>query len=361
MGIAQSSEQIAYKTDLGTYYTGDSLQLLKSDIGNTLEGRVQLIHTSPPFPLNSKKSYGNLQGEEYREWFSGLADVFADLLTDDGSVVIEIGNAWEPGRPVQSLLHLESLIAFAKNEKAGFRLCQQFVCYNPARLPSPAEWVTVQRIRMTDSYTHLWWMSRTDFPKADNRRVLRPYSQSMKDLIRRKQYNAGKRPSEHSISETSFLTDHGGSIMPNFLELEPLDAERSLRLPNAFSISNTGSNDFYHRRCRELDITPHPARMPVGLAAFFIELLTDTDDIVFDPFAGSNSTGYAAEILGRKWISMEIKEDYARQAEIRFEDPEIKIAKSARTEMPKNGHQPSVVDEVEPLPHHTNGKRSVTN
>lgn len=97
-------------TPLGSFHLGDCVQMLNSDLGEQLRGRVQLIVTSPPFPLNNKKSYGNLVGDEYKAWFVGLAKTFSDLLTKDGSIVIELGNAWEPGCPVQSLLHFESLI-----------------------------------------------------------------------------------------------------------------------------------------------------------------------------------------------------------------------------------------------------------
>ena len=75
----------------------------------------------------------------------------------------------------------------------------------------PAQWVTVNPLRTVDSYTHVWWFSKTDYPKADNRKVLRPYSESMKSLLKRGSYNAGKRPSEHSIGEKSFLNDRGGA------------------------------------------------------------------------------------------------------------------------------------------------------
>ena len=120
-----------------------------------------------------------------------------------------------PGRPVQSLLHLESLLGFANHPEAGLRLCQEFICYNPARLPSPAQWVTVNRIRTVDSFTHIWWMAKSDYPKADNKRVLRPYSTSMKSLLKRRAYNAGQRPSQHTIGKSSFLVDNGGSIAHN--------------------------------------------------------------------------------------------------------------------------------------------------
>lgn len=304
---------------MGRYWHGEISQFLASDSGEQLKGNVNLILTSPPFPLNSKKSYGNLQGEDYLAWLAGLAPQLSALLTEDGSIVIELGNAWLPGRPVQSLLHLESLLAFVKHEVAGLRLCQQFVCYNPARLPGPAAWVTVARERLTDSFTHVWWMAKSDHPKADNRRVLRPYSASMRKLLQRQSYNAGKRPSQHQISENGFLTDHGGSIAQNFFEMEPLDDKRTVRLPNAFSFANTASTSRFLNTCRARGIEPHPARMPEGLAAFFVRFLTDPGDLVFDPFAGSNTTGYVAESLGRRWAVVDAKAEYAEQSKIRFE------------------------------------------
>src|SRR5690606_15730046 len=96
-----------YNTKLGTLLLGNSYEALKSGSLKKYEGKINLIITSPPFPLNNKKKYGNLNGEEYKEWFLSLAPLFEKLLTKDGSVVLEIGNAWEPNRPVQSLLHLE--------------------------------------------------------------------------------------------------------------------------------------------------------------------------------------------------------------------------------------------------------------
>ncbi|NLJ37178.1 MAG: site-specific DNA-methyltransferase [Candidatus Atribacteria bacterium] len=317
-------EGILYATDLGNYYLGDSQKILTSYLSDSLKGKVQLILTSPPFPLNNKKSYGNLNGDDYKEWFISFAEIFSPLLKEDGSIVIELGNAWEPKRPVQSLLHLESLLGFVNNPKANLRLCQEFICYNPSRLPSPAQWVTIERIRVVDSFTHIWWMSKSDCPKSDNRRILRPYSKEMKNLLKSKKYNPGKRPSEHDIGQTSFFKDNNGSIAHNVIELEPIIEKKELRLPkNVISIANTNSNDFFLRKCRERNIKPHPARMPLELATFFIEFLTDPGDLVLDPFAGSNTTGYCAQYLGRKWLSIEIHKKYAEQAIFRFEDPSI--------------------------------------
>jgi len=317
-------QKAIHRTRLGRLYVGDCEKLLAGPLGRRIEGKINLILTSPPYPLNRKKRYGNLSGDEYREWLVGLAPLFSRLLHPRGSIVMEMGNAWLSGRPVQSLLHLESLIDFIRAPRASLRLCQQFVCFNPSRLPSPAQWVTIKRIRVTDSFTHVWWMAKSDFPKANNRRVLRPYGFDMKQLLQRNSYNDGHRPSEHHISSKGFLRNNGGSIVPNVLELEPIDLSRDPRLPNAFSLANTGSNDFFSRTCRKRRIKPHPARMPAGLASFFIEFLTRPGDLVLDPFAGSNTSGFVAELHGRKWISIEESRSYLSQCRLRFEDPVLR-------------------------------------
>jgi len=313
-----------YSTKYGRQLLGDSLAIAEKQLGRYHKEKFQLIITSPPFPLNDKKRYGNLQGEDYLEWFTKLGPIFNELLTDDGSLIIEIGNSWEQGRPIQSLLHLECLLSLVRNSDSNLRLIQEFISYNPSRLPSPAQWVTVDRIRTVDSYTHVWWMSKSDFPKADNSKVLRPYSKAMKQLIKTKKFNSGKRPSEHKISLNAFTKDNGGSIAHNLFEIDPIELDRDVRLPHSvLRFSNTNSNDYFLRKCREKGITPHPARMHPGLIGFFIEFLTDENDLILDPFSGSNTTGYIAEKLKRKWISIEINEDYAYESIIRFGDPEL--------------------------------------
>ena len=288
----------AYRTELGVMLHGRSEEILKTH-SHELKGKVQLIFTSPPFPLNKKKRYDNYRGEQYFLWLSSYASIFRSLLTDDGSIVIELGNAWEPGQPLMSTLALESLLAFLR--AGNLNLCQQFVCHNPARLPSPAAWVTVRRERLTDSYTNLWWMARTPRPKANNRNVLQPYSEAMKQLIERQSYNTKKRPSDHSISAKSFLKDHGGSIPSNVLQF-----------------SNTSSRDDYLTFCRAKKLRPHPARMAIGLPEFFIRFLTSPGDIVLDPFGGSNTTGAAAESLQRRWITIETEASYVLGSKGRF-------------------------------------------
>lgn len=289
-----------YRTGSGSMYQARIEDMLGSGLGRDLEGQVQLIFTSPPFPLNRKKRYGNRLGDEYRAWLTGLAGHFTKLLTATGSIVIEMGNAWEPGRPTMSTLALRTLLDFL--DAGDLHLCQQFICHNPARLPSPAQWVTIERIRVKDSFTHLWWMSPTERPDADNTRVLKPYSDSMQALLQRGTYNHGKRDSGFDIGETSFLKDNGGAIPPN-----------------VFEFSNTRSNDAYRRYCRTHGLEIHPAPMPYGLIEFFIQFLTQEGQLVLDPFAGSNSTGAVAEQLGRRWVAVEPNEQYVAGSRGRFD------------------------------------------
>lgn len=298
----ENSKQISaiYSTNLGRSILGLAEDILESPPDSeSLEGQVDLIFTSPPFPLNRKKRYGNEQGQAYVDWLASFAPLFRKLLRPKGSIVLELGNAWEPGRPVMSTLALKALLAFL--ERGELTLCQQFVWYNPARLPSPAQWVNVERIRVKDAYTHLWWMALTDRPHADNRQVLNEYSQSMQQLLKRQSYNTGKRPSEHNIGKKSFLKDNAGSIPSNLITL-----------------ANTKANSDYLNYCRRHEIQPHPARMPSGLAEFFIKFLTKTGNLVLDPFAGSNTTGAVAEELDRRWLAIEPNETYLKGSRGRF-------------------------------------------
>lgn len=266
---------------------------------------VNLVMTSPPFALQRKKQYGNVDASGYVAWFSNFAQQFYRLLTDDGSLVIDLGGSWVKGQPTRNLYHFELVIElcrqlFSEQPERHFFLAEEFFWYNPPRLPSPAEWVNVRRIRVKDAVNMVWWLSKTPFPKANNRNVLQPYSDSMQNLLKNG-YRAKMRPSGHDIS-TNFSKDNGGAIPSNLLQ-----------------ISNTESNSRYQKLCREAGLPIHPARYPAGLPEFFIKFLTNEGDLVLDPFAGSNVTGEVCERAGRRWIGIELVEDYLKGSRFRFD------------------------------------------
>lgn len=300
-----------HSTKWGKVYLGDSLKVLQSEIK---PGTADLIMTSPPFGLVRKKKYGNADAAEYLDWFRPFATEFKRALKESGSLVIDIGGAWIPGQPTRSLYHFKLLIMLC--EEFGFHLAQEFYWWNPSKLPTPAEWVTVRRVRVKDAVNCVWWLSPTPWPKASNRRVLQPYSDSMKSLIRNG-YKAKLRPSGHDIS-TKFTTDNGASIPPNLIAL-----------------ANTESNSHYLRYCKEHDLTPHPARYPAELPEYFIRMLTEEGDLVVDPFAGSCITGEVCERLRRKWICGEVLEEYLRGAVGRFvEEPVDRVAPDVNGQAP---------------------------
>jgi DNA modification methylase len=275
-----------HKTDQGEMMWGDSRAWL---LNVAKPASVDLIMTSPPFGLVRKKSYGNEDADQYCEWFRPFAEGFKRVLSDKGSLVIDIGGAWIPGSPTRSLYHFKLLVMLV--EEFGFHLCQEHYWWNPSKLPSPAEWVNIRRVRVKDAVNCIWWLSKTPFPKASNRRVLQPYSKSMEHLLENG-YVAKLRPSGHDIS-SKFSRNNGGSVPPNLL-----------------AVANTESNGRYQDYCRAKNLPIHPARFPAAVPEYFIRLLTDTDDLVVDPFAGSCVTGAVAEVLGRRWICCELSEEY---------------------------------------------------
>jgi len=66
--------QPSYSTDKGSMYCGDSLEVLPSLIKNGT--KVKLIMTSPPFALIKKKEYGNMDSDEYIDWFMNFVPYF---------------------------------------------------------------------------------------------------------------------------------------------------------------------------------------------------------------------------------------------------------------------------------------------
>ena len=290
-----------YTTRNGEAYVGDSLELLKG----LADGSVDLIFTSPPFALQRQKAYGNKDQGVYVDWLLTFAPGIRRVLKETGSFVIDMGGAYRKGVPVRSLYQYRYLIRMCDEE--GFRLAEEFFWYNPAKLPSPIEWVNKRKLRAKDAVNTVWWFSKSDFPKANISNVLAPFSERMRKLMQNptQWYTPKKRPSGHDISAGfgEITAERNGAIPPNLLQ-----------------IPNTESNSLYLRLCKTAGVDGHPARFPQRLPEFFIKFLTDPGDLVLDIFAGSNTSGAAAEALGRHWIAFELDQAYLAASAFRFMD-----------------------------------------
>lgn len=305
-----SSTEPYYETRLGAAFLGDSLELLRSLPTDS----VNAVVTSPPYALHFKKEYGNADKADYVAWFLPFAREVFRVLRDDGSFVLNIGGSYNAGSPTRSLYHFKLLIALV--EELGFHLAQECFWYNPAKMPVPAEWVNVRRIRIRDSVEYVFWLSKTPWPKANNRAVLKAYSPDMERLVRRG-VRATVRPSGHAIKASFSNGDAGGAIPPNVVEeAAPVDPSGATDL---LRFGNNAANDQYTVRCKAAGIRIHPARFPAALPEFFLKLVTEPGDLVVDPFAGSNTTGAVAENLERCWIAMDQVEDYLKASYFRFE------------------------------------------
>src|SRR2546426_6405939 len=286
-----------YRTSLGVAYVGDAAELLKGLESSS----IQLVMTSPPFALQRQKEYGNLDQESYVDWLLSFSNELERVLKPDGSFVLDLGGAYVKCKPVRSLYNFEILVRMCKEH--GWKLAEEFFWFNPSKLPSPIEWVNKRKIRTKDAVNTVWWFSKNEEPKADVTKVLTPYSQRMKTLLADpgRFYTPKKRPSGHDISAKFGGNGNGGAIPPNLL-----------------TIPNTESNSQYLRFCKIVGTPGHPARFPQKLPEFFIKFLTDPGDLVLDVFAGSNTTGAAAENLGRRWVAFELDQEYLATSAFRF-------------------------------------------
>jgi DNA modification methylase len=286
----------AYITRLGAAYHGDALQLLPQLPDNS----ISLVITSPPFALQREKEYGNQNQDDYLIWLEDFAKLVHQKLRADGSFVLDLGGAYKKGVPVRSLYNFRVLIRLC--DEIGFFLAEDFYWFNSSKLPSPIEWVNKRKLRAKDSVNTVWWLGKTEWPKADITKVLSEYSARMKQLLKNPEgfYTPKKRPSGHDIGK-GFGKDNGGAIPSNLLQ-----------------IPNTESNGIYLSGCKAVGVKQHPARFPAKLPEFFIRFLTEPNDIVLDIFAGSNTTGYVAEIEGRRWLAFEERLDYLAASSFRF-------------------------------------------
>lgn len=286
-----------YETDCGTALWAEA-EAAAATIDNEV---INLIITSPEYPLLKPKHYGNRTGQKYIDWLTELASEWRRMLVDDGSLVLNVGPVWKRGQPTQSLYQERLLLRLV--DEVGLHLAQRCYFNNPSKVPS-SEWVTVRKVRVKNVIEDVLWLSKSPHPKADTRNVLLPYSPRMRKLIARGGQKRGwenRTPSGHSGTIGGFSKDNGGSIPTNLL-----------------TATNSTSSDYYHRQCKEHGISPHPATWPREIPEFFIKMLTEPGDVVYDPLAGSGTTAMVCEDLERRWVSSERSLSYVSGSKFRI-------------------------------------------
>jgi DNA modification methylase len=202
----------------------------------------------------------------------------------------------------------------ALEDKLGIHKLQEFHWHNPTKPTGPMPYTSKKRIRVKPSIESLLWLSPNNpwKVKADNRRVLTPYTEGGRRAIANREKEIGKqRPSGYLYGPNSF-TDQGGAVPPSLIT------------------SVGGGPRAYYEACDGENVKPHPAIMPEKLAEFGILLTTDEDNRVYDPMAGCGTTAAVAQRCKRYWIASDRSFDYAsNHIRLRLESQGVAVRRLA--------------------------------
>jgi site-specific DNA-methyltransferase (adenine-specific)/site-specific DNA-methyltransferase (cytosine-N4-specific) len=267
-GLAPTS---SYSTGLGALYVGNCLDILRE----LPDKSVDLVVTSPPYDRQPR--YGN--GERYHnDWYHGFflkvtAEVLR-VLTPHGSFVLN----YRSKRRGDERGVLQYELVFLLREQ-GFLFAEDFIWGKPS--PPPGRFNRY----LKDAVEYCFQFAKTSDWQFFPDQCLSPARWDREDVARRKKlahnYERANAPSGQGRKRVQAGPD---MVRPStLLNLEPEF------LPNP---------------------SRHPARFPVALPSFFINLLTQPGQLVLDPFAGTCTTAVAAEHLGRQWLMTELDQNY---------------------------------------------------
>lgn len=280
------------KKYINQYVCGDCLEVLKDVRSNSID----LIVTSPPY-ADQIKDYGDVvkkfKPEEYISWFLPRAKEFYRVLKENGSFVLNINDKTDG--VFQNIFVFKLVVELCEN--VGFNLVRDYIWYNPATPPNVFSSGKMGRTKKSHEYC--FWFSKSAEWTFNMDPIRKPYSDSMKKIIKGEEIDRGDRnmntrPSRHNF-DLSHAWDNKGGSDPG----------------SVISISNTVSNGLLQRLCKEMNIK-HPARFPEKLVEFFILSGSNPGDIVLDPFAGSGTTGVVAQKNGRQYICIDVNEQFKK-------------------------------------------------
>lgn len=290
---------LAFSTNLGVAIWTDAHRVLSH-----WRETIFLALTSPPYPLRNPRAYGNPAAEEHVDFICWHFEPIVKNLAPGGTIVLNLGDVFEPNSPAKSTYIEELTLAFKK--RFGLHLMNRII-WQSNKPPSPIQWSSIQRMQVAETYeTCLWFTNDPLNCIADNRRILEPHTETHKAFVAKGGVKVAR------------VNGDGAHRQRVGAYSNPTDG----RLPrNIWHIGNRcESQRKYKQRARELGLAAHGASMPLALARKFVLFMTEVGQLVVDPFFGSGTTGLAAEIEGRPWAGMEIFFDYARGAAERFVD-----------------------------------------
>jgi DNA modification methylase len=303
--ISSDYKMIAFSTKLGLAIWADSTTLYSN-----LDIPITLCLSSPPYPLNATKAYGNVTQKEYVDWICKAIEPIIKNLRDGGSIVLNLGNdVFIQKSPARSTYRERMIIAFEDN--LGLYKMDEIPWINKSKPPGPTYWASITRQQLNCAWEPIYWFTNNPIKcLSNNNRVLQPHSeQHLKYLQNKHLINEYRINSDgaHIVRNTSYNNITKGKIPKNIFE-------RGHKCKD---------QDEYKKYCKEINIPYHGASFPLDLAKFFISFLSDEEDLIVDPFGGSLTVAKGAEELNRRWLSSDNIWQYLRGAFGRFKTAEI--------------------------------------
>lgn len=289
---------IGFSTDLGAAILGHC-----DHVFTAIDSPISLVLCSPPYPLTKARSYGNVPETMYVDWIIKTIKPVVDNMLPGASICLNLTNDKFVAGGARST-YLERL-TLALEDRLGLHLMDRLVWSNPAKAPGPVRYASIERTQLNVGYEPVLWMTNDPFRvRSNNTRVLQAHTERHLKLIA-----AGGEQREISFSDGAYRIKTGSFGNPT-----------AGRIPrNVLTFGHTCADQrAYKRAARAQGLKAHGAPMPVALAKFLIEFLSEPGDMIADPFGGSFTTAKAAELLGRRWLSTECMAEYIIGGATRF-------------------------------------------
>lgn len=278
-------------------FGGDSSSILKNvDIFE--DNSIDLIITSPPYADKRKKTYGGVPVNEYIDWFLPISEQLFRILKPKGSFVLNIKE-----HPIGGELQTYVLELILEMKKQGWLWVEEY-CW-VKKNSFPGKWPN----RFRNS-----WERCLHFSKQKN---IKMYQNSVKVPIgdwSKKRFNSmSSSDFSRHISGTNGLLSRNVS---NWLKIKKVNPPNILSFEEENYVAASNVLE-YPTACSN---RKHGAVFPVELPTWFIKLFTRKNDIVLDPFCGVGTSGIAALLTGRKFIGIEILEEYVLETKKNLEE-----------------------------------------
>lgn len=292
---------LGFSTELGLALWANNV-----DVFSALGEPIHCVLSSPPYPLSQPRAYGGPTVDVYVDFICTHLEPIVRLLAPGGTICINVTNdVFIRGMPARHLYREELVLAMCK--RLGLYKLEEMIWVDPTKAPGPVAWASKKRVQLNVGWEPIYLF--TNDPTrvfADNRRVLREHTPAQKRLIAR----GGE-------SRTGTYGDGANRIRPGSFGLETQGAipKNVLVYPHRCS-----SQIALRKRLRELGLPMHGATMPLPLAKFLVEFLTEPGQLVVDHYGGWLTSALAAEKSGRRWVATERMGEYLKGAQLRFLD-----------------------------------------